>query len=130
MRRRTEADNRARTDERGLRAISGRPGARAQSWPATAVFEPGERHRAEAVWPAPARIGYRDPAIPLLIVTAAIPIVSREARQAWLDEALDEAGALSELLRPYPAEEMEAFAVSTAINNPRNDSPKCAEAVR
>ena len=34
------------------------------------------------------------------------------------------------MLRPYPAEEMEAFPVSTVVNNPRNESRECVEAVR
>jgi putative SOS response-associated peptidase YedK len=29
------------------------------------------------------------------------------------------------LLRPYPAEQMAAHAVSTVVNNPRNDTPEC-----
>lgn len=31
------------------------------------------------------------------------------------------------LFRPYPAEEMEAYAVSNAVNNPQNDRPECIQ---
>ena len=34
---------------------------------------------------------------------------------------------LGELLRPFPAEAMQAVAVSLHVNNPRNDNPKCVE---
>jgi putative SOS response-associated peptidase YedK len=29
------------------------------------------------------------------------------------------------LLKPYPAENMEGYDVSTLVNNPPNDSPEC-----
>ncbi len=31
------------------------------------------------------------------------------------------------LLKPYPSEEMEAYPVSTKVNNPANDGPECIE---
>ncbi len=34
------------------------------------------------------------------------------------------------MLKPCPAEEMEAYPVSTVVNNPRNETEKCVEAVR
>jgi putative SOS response-associated peptidase YedK len=33
------------------------------------------------------------------------------------------------LLKPYPADEMEAYAVSTLVNNVRNNRPECIERV-
>lgn len=45
----------------------------------------------------------------------------------WLDPEIDDPAALEPLLEPYPADEMCAIAVSTAVNNPRNDSPACIE---
>jgi putative SOS response-associated peptidase YedK len=55
-------------------------------------------------------------------------IVAPDDYQLWLDtaSALDR---LPELLKPYPAAGMEAYAVSTTVNNPRNDVPECVEAV-
>jgi putative SOS response-associated peptidase YedK len=29
------------------------------------------------------------------------------------------------MLRPYPAEDMEAYPVSTVVNNPRNEKKEC-----
>lgn len=43
----------------------------------------------------------------------------------WLDPTLKDVAALNQLMRPYPPEEMEAFPVSTMVNNPRNDSAEC-----
>ena len=37
---------------------------------------------------------------------------------------------LQSLLRPYPAEEMEAYPISTLVNNPRNDVEHCVERVK
>ena len=52
-----------------------------------------------------------------------MPVIIEPADYSmWLDPGDDPAHALH-LLRPYPAQEMEAYAVSTAVNNPRNESP-------
>jgi hypothetical protein len=53
-------------------------------------------------------------------------ILPTTARDLWLDPS---AGAddLSTLLVPLPSEEMEAYAVSTVVNPPRNDSPECVQ---
>jgi hypothetical protein len=37
---------------------------------------------------------------------------------------------LQPLLRPYPAEEMTAYPVSTVVNSPRNDAPSCIQPLR
>lgn len=42
----------------------------------------------------------------------------------WLHPGDDPSVALH-LLRPYPSEKMNAYPVSTLVNNPRNDSPEC-----
>ncbi len=42
----------------------------------------------------------------------------------WLDPAAD-AGELQALLGPFPADQMEAYAVSPLVNSPRNDAPDC-----
>jgi putative SOS response-associated peptidase YedK len=33
------------------------------------------------------------------------------------------------MLKPYPAEEMEAFPVSKVVNNPRNETAECNQPV-
>ncbi len=49
------------------------------------------------------------------------------AYDAWLDPAERSPEELAPLLKPYPAEEMEAYPVSTLVNNPANDLPQCVE---
>jgi putative SOS response-associated peptidase YedK len=43
----------------------------------------------------------------------------------WLDKAVRTPESLNHLLRPFPAELMEAHAVSTLVNSPANDRPEC-----
>ena len=45
----------------------------------------------------------------------------------WLDPTLEKGEALTGLLRPYPGDDMEAYTVGTAVNNPRNDGPTLIE---
>ena len=47
----------------------------------------------------------------------------------WLDPDEVRPGALSELLAPYPADEMEAWPVSARINSPAYDGPELIERV-
>jgi len=49
-------------------------------------------------------------------------ILGENQRWAWL-EADAPQKALSDLLVPFPADEMKCFAVSTAVNSPNNDRP-------
>jgi putative SOS response-associated peptidase YedK len=53
-------------------------------------------------------------------------IIEAEDYSMWLDPG-DNPQQTLHLLRPYPAEEMEAYAVSTAVNNPRNEGPQNIE---
>ena len=50
-----------------------------------------------------------------------------QAWERWLDPEMRDAEELRGLLRPAPAEEMEAFAVCSHVNNPRNDDSGCLE---
>jgi putative SOS response-associated peptidase YedK len=52
-------------------------------------------------------------------------ILPQEAYRQWLDPADQLPARLQPLLRPYPAEEMTAYPVSTLVNSPRNDLPDC-----
>jgi putative SOS response-associated peptidase YedK len=54
-------------------------------------------------------------------------ILPRDAEAAWLDRSLEDPEQLLPLLVPYSAENMDAYAVSLAVNSPRNDSPACIE---
>jgi putative SOS response-associated peptidase YedK len=50
------------------------------------------------------------------------------ARDRWLDPAAGEA-ELRGLLVPLPAEDLEAYEVSSLVNSPRNDSPECVRPI-
>jgi putative SOS response-associated peptidase YedK len=54
-------------------------------------------------------------------------ILQQEQYRRWLDPAERAAEELVPLLVPYPAETMEAFAVSPSVNSPSNDTPNCIE---
>ena len=54
-------------------------------------------------------------------------ILPRESWDLWLDPAVAEVDRLKKLLVPAPAADMEAFPVSTHVNSPKNDDPKCLE---
>lgn len=56
-------------------------------------------------------------------------ILPREAYEPWLDPAERSPEELNGLLKPYPAEKMAAYEVSTLVNNPRNDAPECIDPV-
>jgi putative SOS response-associated peptidase YedK len=50
-------------------------------------------------------------------------ILPRDAEAAWLDPDESRTAAVLPLLRPYPAERMAAYPVSTAVNSPQHDGP-------
>ena len=52
-------------------------------------------------------------------------ILSESAYASWLDPTLNNAIYLSGLVEPYDSDKMEAYPVSTMVNNPRNDSEEC-----
>lgn len=52
-------------------------------------------------------------------------IIPAERRDEWLDAATEGKDRLLDMLRPYPADEMEAYPVSRRVNSPRNNSPEC-----
>ncbi|WP_105617120.1 SOS response-associated peptidase [Vallitalea okinawensis] len=56
-------------------------------------------------------------------------LLGREQEKIWLDPTVKDPEQLKGLLKPYPSEEMYNFAVSSLVNSPKNDSPKCIEAV-
>ena len=45
----------------------------------------------------------------------------------WLDPDVQDPERLQSLLRPYPSEAMDAYAVSRWVNSPANDDPRCIE---
>jgi putative SOS response-associated peptidase YedK len=56
-------------------------------------------------------------------------ILHPEDYDLWLDPDFDEKEPLSTLLKPYPAEAMEAYPVSRRVNSPSNNEPSYIESV-
>lgn len=54
-------------------------------------------------------------------------ILSPKDYDLWLDPGVQKAELLQPLLRPYPSEGMLAYPISTWVNKPKNDSPRCIE---
>lgn len=52
-------------------------------------------------------------------------ILEPDAYNLWLDPSDQPPKQLDGLLKPYPADEMEAYPVSRLVNRPSNDSPDC-----
>ena len=57
-----------------------------------------------------------------------MPVIVAPADYArWLDPAVQSPEPILPLLRPYPSEPMEAYAVSTRVNSPARDEEGCIE---
>ena len=56
-------------------------------------------------------------------------ILTPDASKRWLEPGELPSEKLMDLLKPYPAGEMEANPVSRTVNNPRTDSPDCVESI-
>jgi putative SOS response-associated peptidase YedK len=56
-------------------------------------------------------------------------ILPEQAHAKWLDPENERIDALQGLLKPYPAEEMRAYPVSTRVNSARNEGPELIESV-
>ena len=59
-----------------------------------------------------------------------MPVILEPANyELWLDPEAIKPELLQPLLHPYPAEEMTAYPVSTAVNKPVNDSAECINSI-
>jgi putative SOS response-associated peptidase YedK len=56
-------------------------------------------------------------------------ILKPENYDQWLDPKNEDVDGLAKLLAPYPEKEMGAHPVSTLVNNPKFDDPRCIEPV-
>jgi len=56
-------------------------------------------------------------------------ILERADYAAWLDPDGQDTDRLQEFLVPYPHTEMEGIPVSTYVNNPANQGPRCVEPI-
>jgi putative SOS response-associated peptidase YedK len=54
-------------------------------------------------------------------------ILPPENYEVWLDPDFEEKEALTSLLKPYPADAMEAYPVSRRVNKPSNNEPSVLE---
>ena len=52
-------------------------------------------------------------------------ILPPDAYAQWIDPAVRTPESLQQLIKPYSAEEMAAYPVSTLVNNPKNDRAEC-----
>ncbi len=55
-------------------------------------------------------------------------ILASQDYDHWLDPAAQTLSLLA-LLKPYAADDLEAYAVSKMVNNPRNDISQCMEPI-
>jgi putative SOS response-associated peptidase YedK len=54
-------------------------------------------------------------------------ILDKAARKVWLDPEIEDPAALTDVLRPYAAQEMVVYAVNPAVNKAGNEGPQCIE---
>lgn len=54
-------------------------------------------------------------------------ILAPDDYDLWLDPGAQHPAEIQPLLKPYPADEMTFYPVSTYVNNPRNEDPRCIE---
>jgi putative SOS response-associated peptidase YedK len=52
-------------------------------------------------------------------------VLTSDACTQWLEAGELDFGRLAELLRPFPADQMESYPVSPFVNSVHNDSPEC-----
>ncbi len=52
-------------------------------------------------------------------------ILPFEAEEIWLDSRVQNVKTLMSLLKPFPADSMEAYQVSSLVNSVKNDVPEC-----
>jgi putative SOS response-associated peptidase YedK len=56
-------------------------------------------------------------------------ILPSEDYDLWLDPEFQDKAKLLSMLKPYPADEMTAYPVSTLVNSPKNEKKECVESV-
>ena len=56
-------------------------------------------------------------------------ILHPDSYDIWLDPGMQNVAAISELLKPYNADRMRSYPVSTRINHVANDDEECSRAV-
>jgi len=55
-----------------------------------------------------------------------MPVILRqESERLWLNNEIYQSNVLSNMLKPFPSDSMEAYPVSTFVNSTKNDTPEC-----
>jgi putative SOS response-associated peptidase YedK len=104
-----------------IRLRSGRPFAFAGIW-SLRRSEAGSRSVTSAIVTCP-------PNALMPTIHDRMPVIlPAAARDHWLDPQARDT-ELHEMLAPLPADELEAYPVSTIVNSPRNDSPECVRRI-
>jgi putative SOS response-associated peptidase YedK len=52
-------------------------------------------------------------------------ILNREEQITWLDNDSDDLDSVRVLMKPYRGKDLEAYVVSTYVNNPANEGAQC-----
>jgi putative SOS response-associated peptidase YedK len=55
-------------------------------------------------------------------------ILGSENFETWLDPLEREPEVFSSFFKPFPADKMQTYPVSTFVNSPKNNSPQCIQA--
>ncbi|RKN72378.1 SOS response-associated peptidase [Paenibacillus ginsengarvi] len=59
-----------------------------------------------------------------------MPVILRpEHESVWLDRGVRDVRLLQDMLKPYPAEAMQAYPVSAIVGNVNNEGPECARRI-
>ncbi|WP_088008565.1 SOS response-associated peptidase [Indiicoccus explosivorum] len=56
-------------------------------------------------------------------------VLAKEDEQRWIDPSIQDEEILTDMLKPYDGNEMEAYPVSPDVNSPKNNSPELIERV-
>lgn len=57
-------------------------------------------------------------------------ILTEENEKIWVDTKINVENRLPEILKPYPAEQMDCFEVSRVVNSWKNDVPECIQRLK
>ena len=70
------------------------------------------------------------PRVQVVVAPNRMPVILKAQDYApWLNPKNAKVDELARLLVPYPADELKAHPVSTLVNNPRIDDPRCIKSV-
>ncbi len=56
-------------------------------------------------------------------------ILGGKDRNMWLDPSIEDKDILTQLIKAYPAKDMDAYEVSPLVNNPKNETSDCIRSI-